>query len=352
MKAIVQDEYGSPGMKHHCVVVTRHGGPDVLQVVEEALPEPGAGEARVKVLAAGVSAYDLMDRRYSFPGGPPMPYTPGQDIVGVVDKLGEGVSTVEPGQKVAGFTFGAGGGYTEFICRPASELVPVPSGLDPAEAVCLVVNYLTAHLAMHRTANVQSGERILVHGAAGGVGTALLHLGKLAGLEMYGTASRYNHELVSALGATPIDYRTEDFVERIRGLTGDGVDAVFDPIGGATQVWRSYRALRKGGRLVWFGMAATKKKGLRVIPLTLLMQALLVLIPGGKQAPLMPDLGTFTQEHTDWYRETLMELLDLLAAGKIKPVVAERIPLVEAARAHELLERGGYAGKVVLVASA
>jgi NADPH:quinone reductase-like Zn-dependent oxidoreductase len=352
MKAIVQAEYGSPGVKHHRVVVTRHGGPDVLQVVEEDLPEPRAGEARVKVLAAGVSAYDLMLRRYSFPGAPRVPYTPGEDIVGVVDKLGDGVSTVEPGQRVAGFTFGAGGGYTEFICRPASELVPVPAGLDPAEAVCLVVNYLTVYLAMHQTANVQSGERILVHGAAGGVGTALLHLGKLAGLEMYGTASRHNHELVSALGATPIDYRTEDFVKRIRSLTGDGVDAVFDPIGGARHIWRSYRALRKGGRLVWFGMAASKKKGPRVIPFTLLMQALLALVPDGKQAPLMPDLGTFTQEHTDWYCETLTELLDLLAEGKIKPVVAERIPLVEAARAHELLERGGYAGKVVLVAGA
>jgi len=187
--------------------------------------------------------------------------------------------------------------------------VPVSAGVDPTGAVCVVVNYLTTPLAMHRTANVQSGERVLVHGAAGGVGTALLHLGKLAGLEMYGTASKYNHELVSALGATPIDYRTEDFVKRIRSLTGDGVDAVFDPIGGARHIWRSYRALRKGGRLVWFGMAATKKKGLRVIPLTLLMQGLLTFIPGGKQAPLMPDLGTFTQEHTDWYRETLTDLL-------------------------------------------
>ena len=109
-------------MRHHRVVVTRHGGPDVLQVVEEDLPEP---------------------------------HTPGQDIVGVVDKLGDGVSTVEPGQKVAGFTFGDGGGYTEFICRPASQLVPVPAGVDPAESICLVVNYLTTYLAMHRTANVR-----------------------------------------------------------------------------------------------------------------------------------------------------------------------------------------------------
>jgi NADPH2:quinone reductase len=338
-------------MKYHRVVVTQHGGPDVLQMVEADLPEPQAGEVRVKILAAGVSAFDLMFRRSrSLPGTPRVPFTLGEDVVGVVDKLGEGVSTVEPGQMVAGATFclGVGGGYAEFVCLPASELVPVPSDVDPAEAVCVVVNYLTAHMAMHRTASAHSGERILVHGAAGGVGTALLELGKLAGLEMYGTASKHNHELVSALGATPIDYRTEDFVERIRSLTGDGVDVVFDPIGGARQLWRSYRVLRKGGRLVWFGVAATKKQGLRVIPLTLLMRTLLALIPDGKRAPLAPDLG----KDNAWYRETLTELLDSLAAGKIKPVVAERIPLAEAARAHELLERGEYAGKVVLITSA
>lgn len=346
MKA--QSEYDLNETKNLRVVVTRHGPPDVLQVVEEDMPEPQAGDARVKVLAAGISGYDIMDRRYAFPGGPRVPFTQGVDIVGVVDKLGEVASGIEVGQMVAGFTFGDGGGYSEYICRPAGELVPVPSGMDPAEAVCLVANYLTAHLAMHQTAKVRSGERVLIHGAAGGVGTALLQLGKLAGLEMYGTASSYNHELVSALGATPIDYRSEDFVRRVRGLTGGGVDVVFDPIGGATQVWRSYRALRKGGRLVWFGMAATKGKGLRVIPTTLMMQALLSIIPGSKQVPLMPDLGAYAKENPHWYRQTLAELMDLLAADKLKPVVAERIPLLESARAHELLERGGYAGKFVL----
>jgi NADPH2:quinone reductase len=351
MTSIVQDQHDSLGRKYRRVVVTQHGGPEVLQAVEEDLSEPGAGEVRVKILAAGVSAYDLMFRcSGSLPGTPRPPFTLGEDVVGVVDKVGEGVSTLDPGQTVAGATFclGFGGGYAEYICLPANELVPVPTGVDPAEAVCLVVNYLTAHMAMHRAANVQSGERILVHGAAGGVGTALLQLGKLAGLEMYGTASKYNHEIVSAFGATPIDYRTEDFVERVRSLTGDGVDVVFDPVGGARQLWRSYRALCKGGRLVWFGVAATKKQGLRVIPLTLLTVGLLRLIPDGKQVPLTPDLG----KEKAWYLETLAELLDLLAAGKIKPVVADRIPLVEAARAHERLERGGYAGKVVLVTGA
>ncbi|MDF1595756.1 MAG: zinc-binding dehydrogenase [Acidimicrobiia bacterium] len=172
-------------------------------------------------------------------------------------------------------------------------------------------------------------------------GSALLELGSLAGLEMYGTASKHNHELVSNLGATPIDYRNDDFVERIRDLTGDAVDVVFDPIGGARQLWRSYRTLRKGGRLVWFGVAATSKAGMRVIPASLLTRLALALIPDGKHAPMTPTGG----DH-----ETLKGLFDVLASGKIHPVVADRIPLVEAARAQVLLERGGQRGKVVLVA--
>jgi NADPH:quinone reductase-like Zn-dependent oxidoreductase len=332
--------------KHHRVVVARRGGPAVLQVVEEDLPEPGAGEVRVRVLTAGVSALDLMLRSRSFPGFPRLPFTPGADVVGVVDELGDGVSTVDPGQRVAALLGVGSGGYAEFICLPASEAVPVPSGLDPAETVCVVANYLTAHAMIHWAAQVGRGERVLVHGAAGGVGTALLQLGKLTGLEMYGTASKHNHQLVSALGATPIDYHTEDFVDRVRSLTGDGVDAVFDPIGGARQLSRSYRALRKGGRLVWFGVASSKENGVRVIPASLLTQFLLKLIPDGKKAPMAPNAA----KPNDRYRNTLAELLDSLAAGRIEPVVEERIPLAEAARAHELLERGGHAGKVVLVA--
>jgi NADPH2:quinone reductase len=330
------------------VVVTEYGGPEVLRAAEAELPEPQAGEVRVQVLAAGVSAYDLMFRASGkLPGTPRPPFTLGEDIVGVVDRLGEGVSSIEVGDRVAAPTFklGLGGGYVEYVCLPAGELVPVPAGVDAAEAVCLVINYTTAAMVMRRVANVKRGERVLIHGAAGGVGSALIQLGKLVELEMYGTASEYNHQLVSDLGATPIDYRTEDFVERVRTLTGGGVDVVFDPIGGARQLWRSSRAVRKGGRLVWFGMAATKKQGLRAIPLTLLMRGLLAILPDGRQAPLPPDLD----KDSAWFNATLAELLDLLAAGKIKPVVEARIPLVEAARAHELLEAGGYAGKVVLV---
>ncbi len=342
-------------MKHHRVVVSRHGPPDVLQVVEEDLPEPEAGEVRVRVLAAGVSAFDLMYRRWGhLPGSPRVPFTLGEDVVGVVDKLGEGVSSLESGQIVAGGTWalGVGGGYAEFVCLPAGELVPVPSGVDPAEAVCLVVNYLTAHQHLHQIGKVRSGERVLIHGAAGGVGTALVQLGGLAGLEMYATASQHNHELVSELGATPIDYHTEDFVERVRQLTGNGVDVVIDPVGGPRHLWRSYRALGKGGRLVWLGLAAIEKQGLRVGLLSMPMTSLFRLIPDSKRAPRCPTVDKFAKKNKQWYRETLTELLDSLAAGRIKPVVAERIPLAEAARAHQLLERGGHAGKVVLVTGA
>ncbi len=331
---------------HHHIVVRRRGGPEVLEFVETPLPVPQPGEARVRVEAAGVSAYDVMLRGHWFPGFTKVPYTPGCDVVGVVDDAGSSGLTV--GQRVAASTGLGNGGYSEFICLPAETLVPVPEGVDPAEAVCLPANYLTAHLAMHGTAEVQSGEQILVHGAAGGVGSALLELGGLAGLEMYGTASKHNHPVVETLGATPIDYRNEDFVERIRSFTGDGVDVVFDPIGGWRQMWRSYRALRRGGRLVWFGVAATKRRGILVIPASLAMQSLVSIIPDGRKAPWMANAGTMSGGENAWYRRTLAELLDFLAAGKINPVVAERIPLAEAWRAHELIEQGSYAGKVVL----
>ena len=329
-------------MRNDRIVVSRRGGPDVLHVIEEDPPQPQADEVRVRVAAAGVSAYDVMLRSKWFPGFPSTPFTPGADIVGEVDEMGPGVSTVLTGQLVAAGPLPANGGYTEYLCVPADDVTPVPPGVDPAQAVCLVANYLTADLAL-RTADVTTGDRVLIQGAAGGVGTALVELGRLAGLEMFGTASAHNHDLVSSLGATPIDYRADDVVERIRRETGDGVDAVFDPIGGARQLWRSNQALRNGGRLVWFGVAATSRNGIKVIPITLATFGLLKLVPDGKRIATTPDVSQPAQ------RARLSGLLEALEQGSVSPVVAERIPLRDAARAHELLERGGHAGKFVLV---
>ncbi|HEY9650040.1 MAG TPA: alcohol dehydrogenase catalytic domain-containing protein, partial [Coleofasciculaceae cyanobacterium] len=205
-------------MKYKRVIITHHGGPEVLQVIEDELPEPQAGEVRVKILATSAAFTDVLVREGLYPGIPPVPFSPGYDIVGSIDKLGTGVSTLKLRQRVVALTIV--GGYAEYLCLPAAELVPIPVNVDPIEAVCLVLSYVTAYQLLHRVAKVKPGERILIHGAGGAVGMALLQLGKLKNLEMYGTASQGKHEFVSHLGATPIDYQNEDFVERIRQLTG------------------------------------------------------------------------------------------------------------------------------------
>src|SRR5499427_8714353 len=214
------------GLKNIRVIVTHYGGPDALQVIEEECPEPKAGEVRVRVLAAGVALPDVMAREGVHPETPPVPFTPGWDLVGVVNRLGKGVSGIEPGQIVAALPIS--GAYAEFVCLPQRELVPVPPGLDAAEAVSLVLNYITAYQMLHRSAKVRPGQRILIHGASGGVGTALLQLGRLAELEMFGTCSSRTASTVSGLGAIPIDYQNQDFVQEIHRLTGEGVDVVFD----------------------------------------------------------------------------------------------------------------------------
>ena len=149
-------------MKHKRIIVTHYGGPDALQVLEEECPEPKAGEVRVRVLAAGVALPDIMMREGVHPETPPLPFTPGWDLVGVVDRLGDGVSGIEPGQIVAAMPIS--GAYAEFVCLLQRELVPVPFGLDAAEVVALVLNYITAYQMMHRCAKVRPGQRALIHG--------------------------------------------------------------------------------------------------------------------------------------------------------------------------------------------
>ena len=334
-------------MKQKQVLLTQVGGPEVLEVVERDVPEPGPGEVRVKILATGVAFADVMMRHGKYPGVPEPPFTPGYDLVGEAEKLGPGVSEVAVGQRVAALT--QIGAYSQYVSLLAGELVPVPDDVDMAEAASLPVNYVTAHQMLFRVAQVQPVEKILVHGAAGGVGTALLQLGELQGLEMYGTASAEKHELVASLGATPIDYRTEDFVERIRVLTGDGVDAVFDPIGGANVV-RSWRTLRRGGRLVGYGLSSGLAGGnaLGLAVATLGRIALWNTLPNSKKASFYV-ITRFKEKHPEWFEEDLVLLLGLLAEGWIKPVVAERLPLEGVVRAHELMENAGTRGKLVLL---
>lgn len=344
-------------MRYRRIVVTRYGGPDALEVVEEECPEPQRGEVRVRVLAAGVSLPDIMAREGIHPETPRVPFTPGWDLIGIVERLGPGVAGVELGQLVAAMPIS--GAYAEFICLPQSELVPAPPGLDPAETVSLVLNYITAYQMLHRSAKVSPGQRVLIHGAAGGVGSALLQLGRLAGLEMYGTCSARGASVVSELGGISIDYQRQDFVKEIHRLAAGGVDVVFDGVGGG-HIWRSRQALCLGGRVVAYGLTGSLRGGrlasgsggtrhrYRALAVFGLYIAAGWLLPGRKR--VVPySIQTLKRLKPAWFRQDLIALFDLLQQRKIKPLIAQRLPLAEARQAHELLGKGGVIGKIVLV---
>jgi NADPH:quinone reductase len=353
------------------VIVERYGGPEVLRVVEDDDPRPGPGEVRVRVLAAGVSFTDAQLRAGTYLGVPKPPFTPGYELVGVVEELGPGCSRLRAGDRVAALT--VWGAYAERVCVREVDAVEVPGELDPAEVVSLVLPYMTAYQLLHRTARVHSGETVLVHGAAGRVGTAVLELGALAALRLYGTASARDRAAVERLGAVAIDYRNEDFLARVRALPGKGVDVVLDGLGGALSL-RSFRALRPGGRLVVFGhyaMLANGRKSWRgwlewyaatagvalwgwlsprrrvaAYHIQKLREGRQVLPVGGRRRPLLVGGGPRDPE---WFREDFLALLELLAADKIHPVIAERLPLVDARRAHELLAQSASVGRLVLI---
>jgi len=345
-------------VKHKRIIVSHYGGPEALQVVEEDVPEPKDGEVRVRVLAAGVALPDLMAREGIHPETPRVPFTPGWDLVGVVDRTGKGVSAIEPGQIVGALPIT--GAYAEFVCLPQHEFVPVPSGLDPAEAVSMVLNYITAYQMLHRSARVKPGQRVLIHGAAGGVGSALLQLGRIAGLEMFGTCSSQRASAVTDLGGVPIDYRTVDFETEAHRLTREGVDVVFDGIGGS-HMWRSRKALRRGGKAVIYGLTSSMRGGRlasgrsggrdRFSRLAIfgLYVAAGWLLPGRKR--FIPySIQWLKRRKPALFRQDLSALFELLKQKKIKPLIAKRFPLVDARVAHELLGKEGVTGKIVLLA--
>jgi len=341
------------------VVVDRFGGPEVVRVVDDVDPRPGPGEVCVRVLAAGVSFTDALLRAGSYLGGPKPPFTPGYELVGIVDEVGRDTSRLRKGDRVGALT--VWGADAECVCVPEKYAVKVPEDLDPAEVVSLVFPYMTAYQMLHRTARVRRGESVLVHGAAGRVGTAVLELGALAGLRLFGTASARDRETVERLGAVSIDYRKGDFVRRVRTLTRGGVDVVLDAIGGAVSL-RSFLALRRGdplvgdpgGRLVIYGNQVAFAHGRRSWRGWLNWWAatatvtLWSLVTPGRQV-LAYRIQKLRINHQDWFEEDFQVLLGMLRRGEIHPVVAERLPMSDARHAHELLDKTAAEGKLVLV---
>lgn len=327
------------------VVVEKPGG--ALKVVREAEPAPRAGQVKVRVLAAGVAFGDVLLRRGVGVRASAFPVTPGFDFVGVVEELGAGSTKHAVGDRVAGLP--GRGGYQRFVCADEDDLIPVPQDLPPEDAVGVVLNYTTAYQLLTRTARLALGDAALFHGAAGGVGTAMLQLAGLLGIRMYGTASGGKADLVRELGAVPIDYKRTDFVREMEALEPGGVQAVFDPIGGP-QLARSYRAVAKNGTLVLAGAAAAARgegDPRLALAATLARFLLLKLRPDSRRV-VAYTIESAKKRHPEHFREDLQKLFALLGDGEISPRIAEVLPLGDAGRALGLLEGSKVTGKIVL----
>jgi len=334
--------------RNRVVQVRRFGDPDGLAVVDAPLPTAGRGEVRVRVLASGVEYTDVVIRRHLYPQTMRRrpPFVMGYDVVGEIDQVGEGVSGFQVGDRVADMT--VVGSNAAYCTLRADDLSRVPAGVDAAEAAALILSWTTAYQLLHRAAKVQRGQRVLVQGAAGAVGQALLVLGRMAGLELWGTARGEHAGIVRELGATPIDYQHEDFTR----VLPEGFDVVLDGIG-EDGYRRSFDALKPGGLVCAYGYTAGVQPQRRL--LTLLMWAarvylrrrLLSWLPGGKRIRVY-SINAMRARHPAWFREDLERLFALLASGAIRPRVAERISFDEVAEAHRRLEAGGLDGKLVL----
>jgi NADPH2:quinone reductase len=317
-------------------------------VADAPLPTAGRGEVRVHVLASGLEYTDVVIRRHLYPQTMSRrpPFVLGYDVVGEIDELGDGVSGFQLGDRVADLTvLGSNAAYRTLS---ADHLTRVPAGVDAAEAAALILSWTTAYQLLHRAARVQRGQRALVHGAAGAVGQALVVLGTMAGLDLWGTTRGEHAGLVRALGATPIDYQREDFTRVLPG----GFDVVFDGIG-EDGYRRSFAALKRDGLLCAYGYTAGVQAQRRArtiliwIARVYLWRRLLSWLPGGKRVRVY-SINVMRARHPTWFREDLERLFGMLATRAIRPRVAERISFDEVAEAHRRLEAGGLEGKLVL----
>jgi NADPH:quinone reductase-like Zn-dependent oxidoreductase len=325
--------------------------PSGLQLRQRTLPLPAAGQVLVRVEAAGVSFAEQGMRRNRYPGQPKFPFVPGYDLIGVVTAAGPDVDRAWTGKRVAALT--KTGGWASDALIPAVTLVEVPDGVDPAEAETLVVNGITAWQMLHRSARVQAGQTVLVHGANGGVGSTLVQLARHAGARVIGTASPRHHDQLRAMGAEPIDYHDPDLAGRVRELAPDGVDAVFDHVG-LESARRSYRLLARGGTLVSYGQAAQRdtQTPMLVLFLPLLTQlALWNYLPTGRRASFYNVWGGHRLSPGRFWarlRSDLGQVLALLRDGVLTAQVAARLPLTDATAAMELAESHTVVGKVIL----
>jgi NADPH2:quinone reductase len=331
------------------IVLTDRGGPEKLRIDDTDAAEPGRGEARVRVLATGVSFAEVQMLKHRYPMQPKYPFVPGYDLVGEVTALGEGVTGVRVGDRVAALL--VTGAWRTHVVVKADRLVPVPDGLDAGVAAAATMNGVTAWQMVHEAAKVRPGQTVLVHGASGGVGTLLVQVAVAAGATVLGTASAAKHEAVRALGATPIDYRTEDVPARVRELAPGGVDAVFDHLGGDS-LRVSYDMLADGGILVNYGSATTLDENNHwLVPYLRTMRRFASWWLGKALGKARGRRATFYYvKPGPAFNRALAEVYRLVADGTLVPPIDQRLPMTEAAEGLRLLMAGKATGKIVLEA--
>ena len=334
-------------MPYNRVIISSFGGPEVLRYVQEKeLPEPGQGEVRIKVTAVSACFTDTMVRKGIYFGMKEKPpFSPGYDLVGTIDKTGSGTSLFKIGDKVADLT--VTGSYTEYICLPETSLTLVPKELDDGEAVSMVLSYMTAYQMLTKTAKVKAGQTILVHGAGGAVGTALLQLAGGMNVKAYGTGSSAKQELIRQLGAVPIDYKNESIQDKIKIMEPSGIDAVFDAIGGKS-FKISFKLLKKGGILVPYGFYKNSTGQGGNVALEFMQLKLWNLLPNGKKVNFY-SIGDMRKIHPEWFNEDLGTLFNLLKERKIIPIIEKRLPLKDAEKAHKLIDSASVKGRIVLI---
>jgi len=326
---------------YRAVMLTKKGGPEVLQIVELPIEPPGTGQLRVRMRAAGVGSTDLIMLRGNYAFAPKIPFVPGYEVAGEVEAIGAGVTGFEVGQRVAALA--VYGGFAELLIREAEHFLPIPEGVSDRDAAAVILNYGTAWQMIHRVAKVRPGQTALVTGAAGGVGTAALQLLRLAEVKTYGAASAPKHGTVRSLGATPVDYRAGPLDRLMRALEPEGVDYVFDAVGGAN-IGPCIGALRRGGTLVGFGfMGAPGMLSQAAMFANIFIGARL----RGRKGKFYGITMRYRRDPKP-LREDLSKIFALLAENKIDPLVSRTFPLSEARQAIELLAGGSVEGKLVL----
>jgi NADPH2:quinone reductase len=319
------------------------GPAENLVLVDVPDPKPGRGQVLVKVAAASINYLDVLLRAGHYPVDRPLPWIPGVECGGTVAALGDGVKGLSVGQRV--MVLGKHNDlrcYAELMVADAADATLLPDGVDLGEAAALPVVYLTAWHALHTMGHAHAGQTALLHAAAGGVGTALTQLAKLSGLKTIGLTST-DEKVAFALEAGldhAINYRTADVTARVRELTGGrGVDLSFNSVGGDTLA-RDLDLLAPFGQIIWYGMAA----GPPPDDLTRHLSAGFGKSTGIR-AFLIYNVANFAP---NLMAESKLEMLRMLAAGKIRPVIHARYPLAEAAEAHRQLEAGKVMGKLIL----